>query len=53
MNILSFILAIVAICIFAGAYHGLAWGSIGLALALLTASWVLELTWTSATQINF
>lgn len=45
MNILSFALAIIAIVIFAGAYRGARWGSIGLGLAILTAAWMLQLLW--------
>lgn len=45
VNILSFVLAIIAIVIFAGAYRGAKWGSVGLGLAILTAAWVLQLIW--------
>ena len=45
MNILSFVLAIAAIVVFALTYRGHRYGSIGLGLALATTAWVLQLIW--------
>ena len=45
MNIVSFILLIVAIVFFAGAGRGVRWGSIGLGLALATGAWLLHVLW--------
>lgn len=45
MNILSFVLAIAAIVTLALTYRGHKYGSIGLGLALLSTSWVLQLIW--------
>lgn len=45
MNIISFILLIVAIVLFAGAGRGLKWGSIGLGLAISTGAWLLHVMW--------
>lgn len=53
MNIISFVLAIVAIVVFLGAYEGLKWGSLGLGFALVTTAWVLQLTWTTLNTVHF
>ena len=45
MNILSFVLAIAAIVVFALTYRGHRYGSLGLGLALATIAWVLQLIW--------
>lgn len=53
VNILSFALALAAIVVFAAAYRGLPWGTLGLGLLLLTAAWVIQLLWVTADQITF
>jgi hypothetical protein len=45
MNIVSFVLAIAAIVVFALAYRGIKYGHVGLGLALLASAWVLQLIW--------
>lgn len=53
MNILSFALALASIVVFAAAFRGLPWGTLGLGLLLLTSAWVLQLLWVGADQITF
>lgn len=43
MNLFSLVLAIIAGCIFAGAFQGHKYGSLGAGLALLTLAWILQL----------
>lgn len=43
MNLFSLVLAIIAVCIFAGAFQGHKYGSLGAGLAILTLAWVLQL----------
>lgn len=45
MNLFSFALAVIAACIFAGAFKGHKWGSLGAGLCILTVAWVLQLIW--------
>lgn len=52
MNILSFILAIVAAVIFALTYQGHKYATIGAGLCILTIAWILQLTWATS-QITF
>ncbi len=47
MNIISFILVIVAVVLFVGAGRGLKWGSIGLGLACISIAWALQILWTA------
>lgn len=48
MNIISFVLSVIAAVLFAGTYRGLKWGSLGLGLCLLTIAWTLQLLWTTS-----
>lgn len=52
MNVLSFILAIIAAVIFALTYRGHPHASIGGGLCVVTIAWIVQLTWTT-TQITF
>lgn len=52
MNILSFILAIAAVVVFALAARGYRHASIAVGLALVTAAWMLQLLWTGADLIT-
>lgn len=45
MNIISFILAILAIAVFALTSRGHKYATISVGLALLTAAWMLQLIW--------
>lgn len=47
MNILSLILAVAAVVIFALAYQGHKYATIGLGLCLLSTAWILQLVWTT------
>jgi hypothetical protein len=49
MNILSFILAIIAAVIFALTYQGHKYATIGLGLSVLTVAWMLQLLWVTDT----
>ena len=52
MNIISLILAIIAIVIFVLSYEGHKYGSIGLGLAFISTAWVVQLLWPSLAQIT-
>lgn len=43
MNLFSLVLAIIALCIFAGAFQGHKHATIGAGLAILTLAWILQL----------
>lgn len=47
MNILSFILSILAIAVFALTSRGHRYATISVGLALVTAAWMLQLLWTT------
>ena len=49
MNIISLILIIIAIVIFALSYRGHPHGNIGLGLAFFAAAWAIQILWTSNT----
>lgn len=52
MNILSFVLAIAAIVVFALTSQGHRYGSLGFGLALLSSAWVLQLIWVTDATIS-
>ena len=52
MNIISFILIIIAIVIFALASRGHPYGTIGLGLAFFASAWAIQTLWANNT-INF
>jgi uncharacterized membrane protein len=52
MNILSLLLAVVAVVIFALTSQGHKYATISLGLAVLTTAWILQLLWASAEQIT-
>ncbi len=52
MNIISFILSIFAVIVFAGAFQGHKYGSLGAGLALLTVAWMVQLIRLTSTIIK-
>ena len=52
MNTLSAILALFAFLVFAGAFRGHKWGTLGLGITLLTSAWMVQLIWTSGPHIT-
>lgn len=52
MNVISFILAVLAICVFAARWKGASNGHMGLGLALATAAWVLQIIWVTTFTIS-
>jgi len=53
MNVISFVLAIAAIVVFAARWKGAVGGHIGLGLALLTSAWVIQSIWMTTAIITF
>lgn len=51
MNIFAFALAIIAICVFAGAFRGYKHATLGVGLAILTIAWMIQLIFTGLDQI--
>lgn len=52
MNTLSAILALFAFLVFAGAFRGHKFATLGLGLALLTAAYMVQLIWTTGPHIT-
>lgn len=53
MNVISFILGIAAIVVFAARWKGAPGGHLGLGLALVTAAWMVQLIWVTTATVSF
>jgi hypothetical protein len=54
VNIISFVLAIVAVIVFVLAWKGAApWAHLGLGLALFTTAFIIQLTWVTTSTVHF
>ncbi len=52
MNVISFVLALAAIVVFAARWKGAPGGHLGLGLALVTAAWMIQAIWITTTLVT-
>lgn len=52
MNIISFVLGLVAIIVFAARWKGAPGGHLGLGLALVTAAWMVQTIWITTVLVS-